>query len=141
MDGTAPHSVGFEGFSCPTPLSTQLWQYVTGFGIFWVVRNSKRPSTCLTPEEKMQEYICSNHHLAFSIGTGQNPSSLLSAERAIFLGSNTSCNKQRTETLMSPQPAGPWRAVYANRLLRLIQSKTGTNLVQNPTSSQAPEAK
>lgn len=33
-------------------------------------------------------------------------------------------------------------AVYSNRLLRWIQSKTGTNLlVQSPRSSQAPEAK
>lgn len=71
---TAPAGVvGFEGFSCQTPLSTRLRQYVTGFGLFRVVRNSKWPSPCLTPEEKTQEHICSNHHLAFSIWTIQNP--------------------------------------------------------------------
>lgn len=110
LDGIAPHSTcwstGFEGTSCPTPLCTQPWQCVTGFGLCWAVRNSKWPSPGLNPEEKMQEHTCSNHHLALSVWTGQTPSSLLSAERAISLGSKTSCNEQGTETLISPQPAG-----------------------------------
>lgn len=59
LDGTASHStcwsVGFEGFSCPTALSTQLWQCVTGLGIFWVVRNSRWLSPYLTQVEKIQK--------------------------------------------------------------------------------------
>lgn len=77
----------------------------TGFGVFWAVRSSERPSPHQTPEEKMQEHMYSNHHLAFSIWTDETPSCLLSAE--IFLGSNTSCSKQGTETLLSPQAVGP----------------------------------
>lgn len=98
---TAP--AGLWGLKFPAAQHPHPHHYGTGFGVFWVVRSSERPNPCQNSEEKMQEHTCSNHHLAFSIWTGQNSSSLLSAE--IFLGSNTSCTKQGTETLLSPQPA------------------------------------
>lgn len=112
-------------------------------GFFLGCEESKWSSTSLTPEEKMHEHTCIYHHLAFSIWTIQKSLSLVSAERPIFPRSNTSYSKQVNWIKLWEVPSQyRFTAVYSNRRLRWIQSKTGTNLlVQNPRSSQAPEAK
>lgn len=74
-------------------------------GFFFLGCVEKWSSMSLTPEEKMHEHTCIYHHLAFSIWTIQKPLSLLSAERPIFPGSNTSYSKQVTESNSEKSPA------------------------------------
>lgn len=132
------------GFSCQTTLSTNmhvLWQYVKGVFFFRlcgkVIQHVSNPR---------RENAWTHLHLS-------PPCFLhLDNSKTFILAKCRKTNFPRIKYIL--QQAGNWiklwevpsqhhfTAVYSNRLLRWIQSKTGTNLlVQSPRSSQAPEAK